>query len=377
MSILFSALVFGGTAGRAVDVVWSTNAHGVNAVTCVTFAGNSVSLASASLDHTAQVWAVSNVVRLRLLGSLTTMHAVALSSDGALVVTGDSDGQIRMWRMSDGGRVWGNATSPTTIKGVAFSPDDSRVADAREIDANKGHLYIHRTSDGQGTVFEQRSAPFYAVRFSPGGDLLASASADQTVVLWRVSDGAIVRSLSAHSNAVYSVDFSPDGTLLATASEDGTARLWKVNDGTVARVIEGGGGKAARFSADGKLLLTVNTGTIKVWRVADGMLLQTYADTGAEVLAVAPNGQYFAYGTSSGAVVLARMPVVLNLPGRTNEQLRLEWQGGTGLYQLQQTSNVVSPVWENVGGITTNLATNVPLTATNTFVRIQSLTNPP
>ncbi|MFC9916285.1 WD40 repeat domain-containing protein, partial [Streptomyces sp. NPDC127197] len=67
--------------------------------------------------------------------------------------------------------------------------------------------------------------------FSPDGTLLATASDDRTVRLWRVTDGTQQAVLTGHSSWVENCAFSPDGTLLATASRDQTLRLWQVATG--------------------------------------------------------------------------------------------------------------------------------------------------
>ena len=72
-----------------------------------------------------------------------------------------------------------------------------------------------------------------SVAFSPDGTMLASASEDETVRLWQVSDGTLVRRLTGHTNLVWGVAFSPDGATLASASEDQTVRLWQVSDGSL------------------------------------------------------------------------------------------------------------------------------------------------
>lgn len=64
------------------------------------------------------------------------------------------------------------------------------------------------------------------VVFSPDGQLLASGSFDNTVKLWRVSDGELLQTLE-HKGAVWSVTFSPDGQLLVSVDDDGI-NLWRL-----------------------------------------------------------------------------------------------------------------------------------------------------
>jgi hypothetical protein len=74
------------------------------------------------------------------------------------------------------------------------------------------------------------------VAFSPDGNLLASASWDNTIRLYDTSDPnnpqPVGHPLQGHTGIVTSVAFSPDGKTLASSSADKTVRLWNLETPT-------------------------------------------------------------------------------------------------------------------------------------------------
>ena len=114
--------------------------------------------------------------------------------------------------------------------------------------------------------------------------------------------------------------------------------------------------------------------------VSSGQTLAIY-DVGTEgtnlnYFALSPDGRYLAYGSSDGSLTLARMPLELALHS-SSEKLGLDWEGGSGLYQVQGTTNLLRSPWVNLVGPTTNTSTNMPLPGTSSFFRIQSLPSAP
>ncbi|KAF8532468.1 putative WD-repeat protein [Trichophaea hybrida] len=157
-------------------------------------------------------------------------------------------------------------------------------------------------------TLESISKAVSAVAFLPGGQLLASASCDDTVKLWDSSTGALHSILEGHSTGVNAVAFSPDGKLLASAS-DKIVRLWNPTTGVSRGILEGHslGVWSVAFSSDGQLLASVyGDCTVRLWDSSTGAWSSTFEGHSDSVNAVAfsPNDQLLASASVDKTVKL-------------------------------------------------------------------------
>jgi WD40 repeat protein/transcriptional regulator with XRE-family HTH domain len=233
--------------------------------------------------------------------TLSGVVAIALSQDGRLLATGDTDGMIRVWVVADGQQQLTIQGHSGWVWGISFSQDGQTLASGS--DDQSIRLWDVQTGRCLKTLHGHASA-VWSVSFSSFdaslplgiGQLLASGDQNSSVRLWNVKDGQCLKVLRGHQGWVRSVRFSPDGQVLVSGSLDGSVRLWDVETGRCLRTLEGhaGGVWSVRFGPDGQRLASGSYDkTIRLWNVKDGQCLNVFQGHTGWVLSVcfSPNGQ--------------------------------------------------------------------------------------
>jgi WD40 repeat protein len=185
---------------------------------------------------------------------------------------------------------------------VDISPDSKLVASA-SIDKT---IKLWRKDGTEVATLEGHQAIVRAVKFSPDGQSLASGGEDGTVTLWN-KDGTLLKTFQGHSAAVWGVAFSPDGQTIASASTDHTVKLWS-KDGTSLKTLQGhtAGVSSVAFSPDGQTIVSAGGDkTVKLWS-KDGTSLKTLQGHTSVVSSVAfsPDGQTIVSGSADKTVKL-------------------------------------------------------------------------
>ncbi|HEU4321568.1 MAG TPA: hypothetical protein VFS21_00330 [Roseiflexaceae bacterium] len=114
------------------------------------------------------------------------------------------------------------------------------------------------------------------LRFSPDGRRLLIHEGKHTLMVWSLPDQTVTLRLDAGKRVVRRALFSPDGHLIAASLNDRSLLVWRASDGALVRSIPDGSGFEMAFSPDSALIASTDyTDPTQVWRVSDGQLLQT------------------------------------------------------------------------------------------------------
>ncbi|XP_075239468.1 actin-interacting protein 1-like [Convolutriloba macropyga] len=212
---------------------------------------------------------------------LYTEHAAQVNvaryaPSGFYIASGDESGKVRIWDTTQAEHILKNEFTPYggSIKDLTWSSDNQRIVCCGDGKDSYASVFLSETGTTTGTIGGHSKAvnscdfkptrpfrivtgsedmtavhhegpPFkiksskhdhhnfvQCVRYSPNGEVFATASADKTIILYGGKDGEMKSQFkdgeTAHSGSVYSICFSPDSRKLLSVSADKSAKIWDV-----------------------------------------------------------------------------------------------------------------------------------------------------
>ena len=169
-------------------------------------------LMMAAKDGTVHLSRDAGATEARGLAHGSDLVGAALRDDGLAAATAGTDGYVRVWNASTGGRML-EVHPGTGLTSVALDPTGRLVAAGV---ADNIVVYDARTGTQLG-VLAGHTDTVTGVAFSPDGKLIASSSRDHDARVWDSKTLNLVKILRRHTAFVSGIAFSPDGRWLATA----------------------------------------------------------------------------------------------------------------------------------------------------------------
>jgi hypothetical protein len=380
-------------------ILWNVKAYPTppnpetTGVAAVEFSPEDEQIIAAGWDGSIKFLNRSNGIASRTIFAHTgAVHSVSISKDGLLLASGGADRMLNLWRVSDGTLLRRINAHTTAVYSVAFSPDASLVISGGGPDYQ---LKIWRTADGElvrsihgnGGGGHGTENGMYSVAFAPNGQYVAGSGLE----VWRL-DGTVVRATqpsSVEAETWAHVKFMPDSKRVVGSVLYGVwARGIEEETGFYAAISLN---PAIAISADGRSLVTVigvrgyacpstwnvmpqddgdfrqhRQGEIWNYRCIDGECALEFS-----WLALDPRMRTMAAGSYSGEVLLFELPIWISAIQRNGNQLNLQWQGGSGNYQLQKLTP--PGTWQDLGGPVTNQAVSLDIDSSMALLRVRNV----
>ncbi|WP_460208301.1 WD40 repeat domain-containing protein [Scytonema sp. NUACC21] len=201
-------------------------------VRCVAFTPDGQTIATGGDDRKIMFWDLTQrQVATALSLDDTAAHSLALSPDGRTLITG-SYRKIKVWRIfferesaTFDSELLHSFTGHTHIvRALAISSDGKILVSGSRDKTIK--IWQLETGELLCTLNGHRDG-VYAIALSPDGKIIASGSADKTIKLWHLETGELLGTFTGHGHTVTAVAFTSSGELLVSGSLDKTIKIWQ------------------------------------------------------------------------------------------------------------------------------------------------------
>ncbi len=242
-----------------------------------------------------------------LSGHAGGVISVAITPDGKQVISGSSDGTLKVWDIASGKELRTLTGYSSNIRSVAITPDGKQAISASD---DKTLKVWDIASGKELRTLRGHASSVWSVAITPDGKQVISGSYDKTLKVWDIASGKELYTLRGHANLVRSVAITPDGKQAISASDDKTLKVWDIASGKELRTLKGHSSnvQSVAITPDGKRVISSSGDkTLKVWDIASGKELRTltrrsFGATAATSVAITLDGKQVISGSYDGTL---------------------------------------------------------------------------
>ncbi|MBW4643727.1 MAG: WD40 repeat domain-containing protein [Goleter apudmare HA4340-LM2] len=247
----------------------------VDEVNSLAFSADGQTLVSVGADSTIKIWHVGALDLIDILHKHNgIVRCVAFTPDGRMLATGGDDRKILFWDLTERRVAIALSLDDTAAHSLVLSKDGQTL-----VTGSYRKIKVWRTSYQMGDIPLNDTQPIHSLMghshivrslaMSADAKTLVSGSRDQTIKIWDLETGELIRTLKGHKDEVCAIALSPDEEIIASGSADKTIKLWHVKTGELLATFIGHTNTvtAVAFTASGEMLVSGSLDkTIKIWQ---------------------------------------------------------------------------------------------------------------
>lgn len=191
------------------------------------------------------------------------INSLSFSPDGKMLVTGSGDKTIRIWDISRNNQLARTIAADNKITTVNFIDEQTFASGSLD-----GTISLWKTDGTEQELSGRHRGQVHNIATDNNNKFLVSGGQDQTVNIWDLEDNTLLETFNGHTDEVTSVSFIEANDIVMSASIDESVRLWKVSNKEQVPT-----GQVIDFSRDNQTIATAQGNQLNFW-MANGTLKQ-------------------------------------------------------------------------------------------------------
>lgn len=194
--------------------------------------------------------------------------SVAIAPDSDRLAVGCSQGKLKIYSLPGANLLYEITAHAGWVTSCTFSLDGNKIVTG----GSDGKVKIWNHSGTLLFTCSGHNGHVTSVKVTPDNNFVVSSSKDNKIKIWNITTGELVKTLSGHTEDVNAIDISPDGAWIVSASSDSTCRIWNLHTGswvTTFGIPDSGAVNAVAWSPDGDKIVTGNVRSdVTLWDIS-------------------------------------------------------------------------------------------------------------